>query len=102
MIPNYLGPAMWERRPLLFVCFHEMGHDFCNAFASFRQLYPLTVSLLPAPLPFTILFYEAWASSPAMHGYDNVMSDGVSSGIPMDVGDVTCNCPFTYHKEVQS
>jgi hypothetical protein len=39
--PIYLGPGMWERGPLWFVYFHEMGHNFVNASARFRQLYPL-------------------------------------------------------------
>jgi hypothetical protein len=45
-------------------------------------LYPLTVGLPPGPLPFNILFYEAWASLPAMFVYENFMSDTVSKQIP--------------------
>lgn len=83
--PIYLGPTMWGKQPLWFVYFHELGHDFCNASARFRQLYPLTVGLPPGPLPFNILFYEAWASLPAMYVYDNFMSDSVSTDIPKDI-----------------
>lgn len=85
--PIYLGPAMWGKHPLWFVYFHELGHDFCNASARFRQLYPLTVGLPPGPLPFNILFYEGWASLPAMYVYDFFMSDSVPSNIPKCVVD---------------
>ncbi len=68
--PIYLGPGMWGDRPLWFVYFHEMGHNFVNASARFEQLYPLEMKLPPGPLPTNILFYEAWASLPAMYVFD--------------------------------
>jgi hypothetical protein len=83
--PIYLGPSMWGNQPAWFVYFHELGHDFCNASARFRQLYPLTIGLPPGPLPFNILFYESWASLPAMYVYEQFMSDSVSGEIPKEV-----------------
>ena len=76
--PVFLGPAMWGNKPLWFVYFHEMGHNFVNAAARFQQLYPLEKRLIPGPLPTHILFYEAWASLPAMYAYD--MIDRLHSG----------------------
>ena len=71
--PIYLGPGMWGKQPLWFVYFHEMGHNFMNVSARFRQLYPLEMRLLPGPLPTHILFYEAWASLPAMYAYEMML-----------------------------
>jgi hypothetical protein len=80
--PIYLGPGMWGRGPLWFVYFHEMGHNFVNASARFRQLYPLEMKLVPGPLPTNILFYEAWASLPAMYVFDQLRQEMKASGIP--------------------
>ena len=71
--PIYLGPGMWGKQPLWFVYFHEMGHNFMNVSVRFRQLYPLEMRLLPGPLPTHILFYEAWASLPAMYVYEMML-----------------------------
>ncbi|MCC6398415.1 MAG: hypothetical protein IT282_15480, partial [Bacteroidetes bacterium] len=60
--PIYLGPGMCGKTPLWFVYFHEMGHNFINASARFRQLYPLEMKLAPGPMPTHILFYEGWAT----------------------------------------
>lgn len=70
--PIYIGPSMCGSIPLWFVYFHEMGHNFCNASARFRQLYPLQFSVPPGPLPANILFYEAFASLPAMYVYERI------------------------------
>lgn len=70
--PIYLGPGMWGKSPLWFVYFHEMGHNFCNAFARFRQLYPLQPSVPPGTMPANVLFYEGFASLPAMYVYDQI------------------------------
>jgi hypothetical protein len=64
--PISVGPYMWGDAPLWFVYFHEMGHNFCNASTRFRQLYPLQFSSKPGALPAHLLFYEAFASVPAM------------------------------------
>ena len=64
---------MWGKQPLWFVYFHEMGHNFMNVSVRFRQLYPLEMRLLPGPLPTHILFYEAWASLPAMYAYEMML-----------------------------
>jgi len=79
--PIFLGPGMWGKNPLWFVYFHEMGHNFVNASARFRQLYPLEMKLNPGPLPTHILFYEAWASLPAMYVYDALERKGHESGL---------------------
>ena len=79
--PVFLGPGMWGKNPLWFVYFHEMGHNFVNVAARFRQLYPLEKRLVPGPLPTHILFYEAWASLPAMYAYDIIDRFHSSNGI---------------------
>jgi hypothetical protein len=70
--PIYIGPTMWGTIPLWFVYFHEMGHNFCNASPHFGQLYPLQLSVPQGPLPMNILFYEAFASLPAMYVYEQI------------------------------
>jgi hypothetical protein len=70
--PIYLGPGMCGKTPLWFVYFHEMGHNFLNASARFGQLYPLVMRLEPGPLPSNVLFYEGWASLPAMYAFDRM------------------------------
>lgn len=79
--PIGMGPGMWGKSALWFVYFHEMGHDFCNASARFRQLYPLTMGLPPGPLPANILFYEGWASLPAMYAFDRIVEDSSSLSV---------------------
>ncbi len=79
--PIFLGPGMWGKNPRWFVYFHEMGHNFVNATARFRQLYPLEMRLVPGPLPTHILFYEAWASLPAMYAYDFIDHFHSNTGI---------------------
>lgn len=79
--PIYLGPGMWGKDPRWFVYFHEMGHNFVNASARFRQLYPLEMKLIPGPLPTHILFYEAWASLPAMYVFDVLDRKGSGTGL---------------------
>jgi hypothetical protein len=79
--PIYLGPGMWGKNPLWFVYFHEMGHNFVNASARFRQLCPLEMKLVPGPLPTNILFYEAWASLPAMYVFDMMDLKGREAGV---------------------
>jgi hypothetical protein len=79
--PIYLGPGMCGKTPLWFVYFHEMGHNFINASARFRQLYPLEMKLKPGPLPANILFYEGWASLPAMYVYDRLELQGQLPGV---------------------
>ena len=79
--PIYLGPGMWGKNPLWFVYFHEMGHNFVNASARFRQLYPLEMKLVPGPLPTHILFYEAWASLPALYVFDVLDRNGRETGL---------------------
>lgn len=73
--PILVGPYMWGRSPLWFVYFHEMGHNFCNAAVRFRQMYPLQESSRPGPLPAHLLFYEAFASLPAMYVFDRIVQD---------------------------
>jgi hypothetical protein len=79
--PIYLGPGMCGKTPLWFVYFHEMGHNFINASARFRQLYPLEMKLKPGPLPTHILFYEGWASLPAMYVFDRFERQGQLPGV---------------------
>lgn len=79
--PIYLGPGMWGETPLWFVYFHELGHNFINASARFRQLYPLEMRLPPGPLPTHILFYEAWASLPAMYVFDMIDQKGTLDNV---------------------
>ena len=70
--PIYIGPGMWGKFPLWFVYFHEMGHNYCNASERFGQLYPLMLSVPPGPLPTNILYYEGFASLPAMYVYEQI------------------------------
>ena len=70
--PISLGPGMWGNRPQWFVYFHELGHNYMNVSARFRQLYPLEMNLPPGPLPTNILYYEAWASLPAMYVFERL------------------------------
>jgi hypothetical protein len=79
--PIYLGPGMCGKAPLWFVYFHEMGHNFANASARFRQLYPLEMKLAPGPLPTHILFYEGWASLPAMYVFDKFAGQKALPGV---------------------
>jgi hypothetical protein len=79
--PIYLGPGMCGKTPLWFVYFHEMGHNFINASARFRQLYPLEMKLEPGQLPAHILFYESWASLPAMYVFDRFERLGQLPGV---------------------
>ncbi len=79
--PIYLGPGMCGKAPLWFVYFHEMGHNFVNASARFRQLYPLEMKLAPGPLPTHILFYEGWASLPAMYVFDKFAGQKALPGV---------------------
>jgi hypothetical protein len=79
--PIYLGPGMCGKTPLWFVYFHEMGHNFVNASARFRQLYPLEMKLVPGPLPAHILYYEGWASLPAMYVFDRFAQQAGFPGV---------------------
>ncbi|MCC6398794.1 MAG: hypothetical protein IT282_17410, partial [Bacteroidetes bacterium] len=79
--PVYLGPGMCGKTPLWFVYFHEMGHNFINASARFRQLYPLEMKLAPGPMPTHILFYESWATLPAMYVFDMFEQQGRLPGV---------------------
>ncbi len=81
--PIGMGPGMWGTTAMWFVYFHELGHDFCNASARFRQLYPLTMGLPSGPLPANILFYEGWASLPAMYALHMIVADSSSHSIPL-------------------
>jgi hypothetical protein len=83
--PIYIGPAMWGKKPLWFVYFHEMGHNFCNASERFAQLYPLQFSVPPGPLPTNILFYEAFASLPAMYVYEQIKQNPSIPGVDSTV-----------------
>ncbi len=83
--PIGMGPGMWGRQAPWFVYFHEMGHDYCNASARFRQLYPLTMGLPRGPLPANILFYEGWASLPAMYAFAMIVGDSASQGLSPQV-----------------
>jgi hypothetical protein len=79
--PIYIGPGMWGTTALWFVYFHEMGHNFCNASARFAQLYPLQFSVPPGPLPMNILFYEAFATVPAMYVYEQIEQNKTIPGV---------------------